>query len=181
MSDYLEFLKTLVDQKKTSGSDQSEEMLSYTKMSYQRVKRWLKTGKLLDEIEEALANIKSTQKWILLTEAWCGDAAHAYPFIKMMADSNDFISFEWKLRDENLELMDKYLTNGGRSIPKLIVHDENDSELYHWGPRPTHIQEHYLKRNEENMPYPEISIELQKMYNVDKGVTMQQEILALMI
>ncbi|OIQ37175.1 MAG: hypothetical protein BM555_01390 [Crocinitomix sp. MedPE-SWsnd] len=179
MSDYLEFVKDLVEQGKTTGTNQSEAMIGYTKMSLQRMKRWNKTSKLLPEMENRLSAINSSQKWILITEAWCGDAAHAYPFIKMMADKSDQISFEWKLRDENLELIDQYLTNGGRSIPKLIAFDEKGEELYNWGPRPAHIQEVYLKMRADETPYSEISIELQKMYNADKGETMQKEILNL--
>ena len=91
------------------------------------------------------------------------------------------ISFEWKWRDENLELMDQFLTNGGRSIPKLIVYNEKDEVLFDWGPRPQTIQTAYLKMKAENKPYEEISIELQKMYNADKGVSSQSEILAKLI
>jgi len=180
MSDYLEFVKDLVEQGKTTGPNQSEAMLDYTKMSLQRMKRWNKTGKLLPEMESAISKIDKPQKWVLITEAWCGDAAHAYQFIKKMAEFNENISFEWKLRDENLELIDQYLTNGGRSIPKLITFDEKGDELYNWGPRPAYIQEAYLKMKSDGLPFEESSVELQKMYNADKGETMQREILELM-
>ena len=180
MSDYFEFVKDLVDQEKTSGPNQSEDMVGYTKMSLQRMKRWNKVGILLPEMEAKLAQIDAPQKWILITEAWCGDAAHAFMFIQKMAESNQHITFEWKLRDENLELIDQYLTNGGRSIPKLIAFDKDGKELYNWGPRPKHIQETYLMLREAGVPYSEISIELQKLYNADKGVSMQKELLELM-
>ncbi|MFT4600972.1 MAG: hypothetical protein ACI857_001149 [Arenicella sp.] len=180
MSEYLDYVKDLVEQGKSSGENQSEAMVGYTKMSLQRMKRWNKTGKLLAEMEIAMSKIDVPQKWTLLTESWCGDAAHAIMFIKKMAESNSNITFEWLLRDENLELMDKHLTNGGRSIPKLIVQDENGKDLYDWGPRPAHLQEVYLKMRADDIPYGDISIELQKMYNSDKGETMQKEILELM-
>lgn len=179
MSDYFEFVKELVENGKTTGTNQSEDMLGYTKMSLQRMKRWNKVGKLLPEMEAKLATIQTAQKWTLITEAWCGDAAHAFMFIKKMADSNENISFDWKLRDENLELIDQYLTNGGRSIPKLIAVDGAGKEIFNWGPRPKHIQETYLKLRTDGVPYSEISIELQKLYNADKGVSMQREILDL--
>ncbi|MEO9532097.1 MAG: thioredoxin family protein [Crocinitomicaceae bacterium] len=180
MSDYFEFVQELVAEGKTTGPNQSEDMVGYTKMSLQRMKRWNKVGVLLPEIEQKLSEITSPQNWTLITEAWCGDAAHAFMFIKKMADSNAHINFDWKLRDENLELMDQYLTNGGRSIPKLIAFDAEGNELFNWGPRPKHIQETYLKLRETGVPYSEISIELQKLYNADKGVSMQKELLELM-
>ena len=84
-----------------------------------------------------------------------------------------------KLRDENLELIDRYLTNGGRSIPKLIAFDEYGNELFNWGPRPKHIQEALNKMRADNLPFNEILIESQKLYNEDKGESMQREILEL--
>jgi hypothetical protein len=179
MIDYFEFVQNLVEQGKTTGDNQSEDMLGYTKMSLQRMKRWNKVGQLIPEMEAKIATITAPQKWILITEAWCGDAAHAFMFIQKIADSNENITFDWKLRDENLELIDKYLTNGGRSIPKLIALNENDKEIFSWGPRPKHIQERYLKLRAEEVPYSEISIELQKLYNTDKGASMQKELLEL--
>lgn len=180
MTDYFEFVSQLVDERKTTGANQSESMIHYTKLSQQRMKRWFKTGKLIPDLEAKLAEIREAQTWIVITEAWCGDAAHAFAFIKKMADSNDHIKLDWKLRDENPELIDAHLTNGGRSIPKLIVNDESGNELYSWGPRPEHIQAKYLELNNNNVPYEQIQTELQKMYNADKGVSMQKEILALM-
>lgn len=180
MLDYFEFVKDLVAHEKTSGENQNDDMVGYTKMSLQRMKRWHKVGTLEPEMEAKLAQIDAPQKWILITEAWCGDAAHAFMFIQKMADSNQNIAFEWKLRDENLDLIDKYLTNGGRSIPKLIAFDKDGAELFNWGPRPKHIQETYLQLKNDGVPYSEISIELQKLYNADKGVSMQREILQLM-
>ena len=180
MTDYFEFVSQLVEEGKTTGANQSESMIHYTVLSQQRMKRWFKTGKLIPDLEAKLAEIKEDQTWIIITEAWCGDAAHAFAFIEKMADTNDHIKLEWKLRDENPELIDAHLTDGGRSIPKLIVYDETEKELYSWGPRPKHIQTKYLVLKKSSTPSAQIQTELQKMYNTDKGVTMQKEILALM-
>lgn len=180
MTNYYNFVQELAEQKKTSGNNQSESLIHYTELSAQRMKRWMKIGQILPEVEERLKSIKKPQKWILLTESWCGDAAHTIMFIEKMADLNDAINLEWKLRDENLELMDKYLTNGGRSIPKLIAFDQNGKELFNWGPRPRKIQEAFLEMKAQNLPYEEVSLELQKLYNEDKGVSVQLEIVALM-
>ena len=53
-----------------------------------------------------------------------------------MAEVNSNINLQLVLRDENLELMDLFLTNGGRSIPKLIALDKDLNILFTWGPRP---------------------------------------------
>lgn len=180
MTDYLSFVDQLVAEKKTSGPNQSESMIHYTELALKRMKRWLKTGEILPEMKEAILAIDQPQHWVILTEAWCGDAAHSFMFIEKMADLNDKITLEWKLRDENLDLMDLYLTNGGRAIPKLIAYDENGKELFNWGPRPKDIQDKYWEMKNAGVPYKEASIELQKMYNEDKGVSMQKEILKLL-
>ena len=180
MTNYFDFVNKLVAEGKTSGSNQSESMIYYTELAAQRMKRWKKVRELIPEIKEFLENNTDKQKWVVLTEAWCGDAAHAWMFFEKMADASPKISLEWKLRDENLELMDQHLTNGGRAIPKLISYDENGNELFTWGPRPKHIQEKYWEMRNAEMDYKEIMLEIQKLYNEDKGETMQREILELM-
>lgn len=181
MTNYFDFVTQLVEEGKTTGANQSEAMIHYTQMSQQRMKRWLKTGKLLPDLEQKLSEIKEAQTWIIITEAWCGDAAHAFMFIQKMADCNEHIALEWKLRDEHPELIDKHLTNRGRAIPKLIVYNQAGEELYSWGPRPKHIQIVYWQLKNSGAPFSEITEELQKLYNVDKGVSMQKEILELIM
>ncbi len=181
MKEYVELIERLLTENKTTGDNHSEAMLHYTRMNLKRLNRWAAKGELLPETENALKSINEPQQWIVLTEAWCGDAAHSIAFIQKMADLNDNISITYKLRDENLELMDNYLTNGGRSIPKLIVRDEKGNDVFDWGPRPAHIQHEYLAMRTNEMPYDEISVALQKMYNKDKGASIQREITALLM
>lgn len=176
MKNYIKLIKTLLADNKTTGENHSEAMLQYTKMNLKRLERWLSKGELTEETKTIIAKINEKQHWIVLTEAWCGDAAHSLGFIHKMAELNPNITLEWKLRDENLELMDDYLTNGGRSIPKLIVRNKNGNDLFNWGPRPKHIQKQYLELKANGEPYENISIELQKLYNKDKGIAIQQEI-----
>jgi len=176
MKNYLDHIKNLLDQNKTTGTNHSEDMLNYTQLNVKRMERWLSVGEITEETRQQVMKISSPQTWTVLTEAWCGDAAHSSGFMYKMAVLNPLITFEWKLRDENLDLMDQYLTNGGRSIPKLIVTDALNKELFNWGPRPKEIQTIYLELKSKNTPYQEINIELQKLYNGDKGKSIQKEI-----
>lgn len=176
MEAYLKLIEDLLAQNKTTGTNHSEAMLNFTRLNVQRMQRWMKTLDLQEETKSTLSNINEKQKWTVLTEAWCGDAAHSMPILYKMAASNPLIEFEWKLRDENLELMDQYLTNGGRSIPKLIVTNRAGKELFHWGPRPEFIQKQFLQMKADQWTYDQINIELQKLYNADKGITVQREI-----
>lgn len=177
MKNYINQIEQLLAQNKTTGNNHSAEMLHYTRMNLARLKRWLSKGVILEEAKKVMQSITNQQHWIIITEAWCGDAAHSIAFIQKIADLTPLVSVTYKLRDENLELIDQYLTNGGRSIPKLIARDKNGNDLFDWGPRPAHIQKKYKEMKAKEIPYAEISIELQKCYNKDKGVSIQQEII----
>src|SRR5690554_7983143 len=116
------------------------------------MKRLDKTQQLLPEVIEAVKRISEKQLWMVLTESWCGDAAQNIPVLKKIADENPLIDFRLVLRDDNDDLMQKYLTNGGRSIPKLIAVSEGmEKELFAWGPRPQEAIEliHSLKEHKE--------------------------------
>lgn len=144
------------------------------------MKRWMKAGVMNPELEEAVKAISEPQTWVVLTEAWCGDAAHTVPFMALLAELNPNITLDIKMRDENLDLMDKYLTKGGRSIPKMIAFNASEQEVFNWGPRPKKMQEAFYEMKELNLPYSEVSESLQKMYNKDKGILFQEEFLGLL-
>ena len=119
--DYFALSQQYANEGKTSGEDQSESLVQYSKLNFSRMKRLVKTAKLSEEILSKLSEIQTPQKWLLISESWCGDAAQNLPFFNLMASANENIELRIVFRDENLELMDEYLTNGGRSIPKLIA------------------------------------------------------------
>ncbi|MFD2922762.1 thioredoxin family protein [Halobacillus naozhouensis] len=77
---------------------------------------------------------------IVITEDWCGDAMLNVPIYLRIAEAGG-IETRFLKRDENLELMDQYLTNGkSRSIPKIIVINKNGGEIFNWGPRAPKLQ-----------------------------------------
>jgi hypothetical protein len=167
----------LVIKGQTTGADQSEAFVHYTALNQQRMHRWKKTIQLLPSVENAIRAVTLPQTWLVLTEAWCGDAAHIIPVLHALATLNPLITLGFVFRDENPELMDRYLTNGvSRSIPKLIAVDTvTREELFTWGPRPAPLQTTFLKMRDDGMAYAAIKEELQRWYNKDKAVTIQQE------
>ena len=171
----------LLAQGRTTGPNQSQDFIHYTQLNQQRMHRIEKTTEVLPAVKEAIGSILRPQTWLVLTEAWCGDAAQSVPVIYTLAQLNPLIDLRLLLRDENLELMDQYLTNGiSRSIPKLIGLDTaTREELFTWGPRPTALQESFMGMRSEGLPYDVIKEELQRWYNKDKTVAVQQEMAAL--
>jgi hypothetical protein len=150
--------------------------LEYVKLNLSRQNRWLKTGELTSETKSTIQSIQQKQQWLLITEPWCGDASHIVPFIVKMADLNPLITLDLQLRDSPESEIDNYLTNGGKSIPMLIVRNEDNSDLFHWGPRPADCQQLYLGLKDSNAPFEEVKITLQQWYNQNKGVDIQNEI-----
>lgn len=158
------------------------DALPYVKMNDQRMNRLDKTLVVLDEIKSFLKDFNSPVQWIVLSEGWCGDAAQALPVLNKMAELSDSIEFKIVLRDENEVLMNKFLTNGGKSIPKLlIVNPETFEVLADWGPRPAAaVQLMVDLKAKFGGITDEVKEELQKWYNTDKGISTQQEIVQIL-
>jgi hypothetical protein len=175
--EYLNRFDTILKQTNPTAPYDNPDYFNYLKLNESRQKRWLKKNTLNNEIKTKLLSIKEEQNWIIITEPWCGDAAHSIPFLKMMADINPLITLKFVWRDEPPFLIEEYLTNGGKSVPKLIVRNSNNKDLFTWGPRPKECQNLYLQLKEEKADFERMKIELQQWYNKDKGNTIQQEIL----
>ena len=179
--EFYQLVEQLVKDGKSTGEDQSEAMVNYTKLNFSRMKRILKTTPISDDVSSTVECLNEKLTWIVLAESWCGDAAQNIPVFAKIAEANPNIHLRILLRDENPEVMDQYLTNGGKSIPKLICVDENLNELGTWGPRPKFLQD-WLYENKANpkMEMSELKEQFQIWYTKDKGQTLQKEMVLLM-
>jgi hypothetical protein len=152
---------------------------NYAELNQKRQERWYNKGELTNDAKETLSRLNQNLNWILITEPWCGDAAHSSPFLSKLAEASEKIKLQIQLRDTNSEI-NNYLTHGGKSIPLLIVRDENGKDIFRWGPRPEGAQKIQLKNKESDKSDEEKRVELQKWYNTDKGVSIQREIILLL-
>ena len=180
--DYRSLMGELVKTQATTGVDQSEEMVAYTVLNEQRMKRWDKTIKVSAEAQETIASFKGDVTWLVLAECWCGDAAHVIPVINKVAECSANIHLKLVLRDENDALMQQFLTNGGKSIPKLIMIDNTSGEVLNtFGPRPTvatKLVQDY--KTEHGAVTEELKENLQMWYNKDKGQSTIADLLVLL-
>ncbi|CAM1346026.1 Thioredoxin [Tenacibaculum crassostreae] len=180
-TEYRDLVSGLLTEGKSTGLNQSEDLLNYSKLNDKRMKRLDKTIKLTDETLAKVKDIKEPQTWLVLTEGWCGDAAQNIPVINKIAEENTNINLKLVLRDENLELMDAFLTNGGRSIPKLIALDKDNQVINTWGPRPTEatqmVVDYKAKNGSLDATFKE---DLQVWYNKNKGVNTQEDIMSML-
>ncbi len=179
---YREMVSQLVAKSATTGKDQTEALVNYTKLNDRRMKRWDKTVKVSETIKEKISEFQNKITLLVLTESWCGDAAHIMPVINKVADLNDNIDYKVVLRDENPELMDAFLTNGGRSIPKLIMIDNTSGDVVNtFGPRPseaTHLVNVFKAAHGKLTP--EFKEDLQQWYNKNKGQNIIEDLLGML-
>lgn len=181
--EYLALTTQLVAERRTTGPNQSEAYVHYTELNLQRMQRLVRTVEITAELAAAVQAIETPQTWLVLTEPWCGDAAQNIPVIAKAAAFNPLITLRFILRDDNLDLMDQHLTDGGRGIPKLLIIDpRSEAVLTTWGPRPKGAQDMVIayKHMENKPPYEEFVVELQKWYAKDKTQSCQQELLAVL-
>jgi hypothetical protein len=176
-AEYIKLIDDLLLDGKTTGPNQSEAMFNYGKLNRQRMHRLEKTVVLSETLREKLQNNKRKMIWLILTEGWCGDAAQNIPVIEKIAEaSGGTIETRYVLRDENLELMDAYLTFNARSIPKLIALDaESLEEIGTWGPRPAAAMDLFFELKNRDLEKPLIMENMQRWYIADKNQTIQAE------
>lgn len=185
---YRQLINELLTQNKTTGSVQSDALLHYTLLNVTRMNRLDKTTILTADALEKLAQINEPQIWLVLTEAWCGDAAQSLPVMNKLAEANPNIILRLVLRDENLGIMDAFLTNGARSIPKLLVLDAETLEVFAtWGSRPKALQDILLPQLQSIKQIEDLELRKQRMdewktlaqswYNKDKTHSIQEDLL----
>ena len=85
---------------------------------------------------------------LVITEPWCGDSLAIFPLVARLFNEAG-CEVRVVRRDEHPELIDQYLTNGGRAIPMVIVMDAALRERFHWGPRPREAQDIVPKHKED--------------------------------
>jgi len=177
---YMELSKRLFEQGKTTSQDphyNEDWVLNLTKLNLQRIARLEKNTTLAPFLLQKIESLEKKLIWVVLVESWCGDVAQNLPVIWLVAEqSKGKIELRLLLRDENLDVMDMFLTNGGRSIPKLICLDENLNVLSTWGPRPQPVQALMQTAKAEGKSREEIQEMVHSWYAKDKTQTLQNEL-----
>lgn len=164
----------------TEADESALEKLEFTKLNLHRTGRISRTWQPTADLAGLLARLNTKQTWLVLTEPWCGDSAQCLPCLVTMAQQQPNITVRLVLRDENLDLMDRYLTNGSRSIPRLVAFDTEGHELFQWGPRPAAAQEVFQAAKDEGLEKPDILERLHLFYGRNRGVALDAEFVTLL-
>jgi hypothetical protein len=181
-SEYKKVVSDLLVEGKSTGNQQSEDLLQYSVLNEIRLKRLDKTIIITEEIKSKLKALKKEYIWLVIAEGWCGDAAQILPIVNKMALETDKIKFKIIFRDSNDDLMNQYLTNGGRAIPKLLIIDKELGKVCcHWGPRPNGAVDLINNYKAQfGVVDQEGKAQLQLWYLHDKGHSVQNEIMEIM-
>ena len=179
---YYRLMQKLVQDKYTTGDVLSDSHVNFTLLNEKCMSRWNKRLKVSNKDKKEIMKFNSEMIWLIISESWCGDAAHILPVLNAVAELNDHFDLRIALRDDNKELMNLFLTDGKRAIPKLIMLNSNTLEVIDsYGPRPfivTEIVEDFKTKNGQLTP--DFKEHLQHWYNQDKGQTIIHDLIDLL-
>ena len=136
-------------------------------------------AKVPDELLRRAETIGGRWRFLVIAEDWCGDAFNTVPFLQKFVDAVDGWEMRYVRRDENPELMNRYLTDGARSIPIVVALDEDGTEAAWWGPRPVELQT-YFRTQRGVLEKGELYKDLRTWYARDRGRTTLAEVLDLL-
>ena len=177
---YRKLINTLHDEGKVTGPSQSPELLEYSKLNVHRMDRWDKHASFSDNTVQAIEGLDRSLDILVITEGWCGDAAQIVPVVEKLSKISSNIKTHYILRDENLEIMDMFLTNGkSRSIPIFVV-IENGQVVGKFGPRPVPAQEVIDQLKAENAGMDVVKEKLHLWYARDKHKAIEEEFVAVL-
>lgn len=175
-SQYLKLVKDLVEKESTTG-EINPDHVKLTSLNLKRKQRLNRNIKLTPKQEERFKNLKTSQTWLVILESWCPDGAQTIPILNKIAEASENIDLRIVLRDDNPELMDNFLTNGTRSIPKLIILDRDMDVLATWGPRSAPATKMVMDYKKEfGKIDASFKAKLQVFYNKDKGLSIINEL-----
>ena len=177
---YLDMMATEAAQDTAGFSAEDVQQVEFTRLNLHRSRRIARTYKMDRELARLLDGIAQPQLWMVLTEPWCGDSAQCLPYIALLADRNPHIDLRVLLRDDNLDIMNLYLTNGTLSIPQLVVFADDGRELFRWGARPVAAQEVFVAAKAAGLEKPQIMEKLHLWYGRNRGEALEAEFIALL-
>jgi hypothetical protein len=146
---------------------------------------WARRARIEDDARARLEALPGRRRVLVLTEAWCGDAARSVPALAAAFDLAGDVEHRYLDVEAHPEVMDRFLTHGGRAVPMVVVQDEHGRLLGVWGPRPAPLQAMLRARiRTEGRPGPDdvaaFYAPIMGWYGTDGGRTVVEEILMIL-
>lgn len=178
---YLEYWNDIVSEKSAEAVRYKEQNLyKYAETALEITQKVEKTltleKKLFNEIIKWCKTSPFSLNMSMIAEPWCGDISHILPVLyAIQVASEDKISVSVYLRDSNEELMNLFLTNGGKAIPILLFLNQNIL-IAKWGPRTAAATEKLKELKALNLPTSDLYRQLSAWYEQDKTKAFQDEL-----
>ena len=163
-------------EKSLNGGIYSDEYTSYLSLNLTRFNRITKTFSPSQAFIDLASEVKKKSHWIIITEPWCGDAAQSVPVLLRLIEVIPNATYSLELRDSG-NIIDAYLTDGGKAIPKVVVRNEQQEDMFVWGARPEILQALFLEGKRRGVEKTDLQEMLHTWYAKDGGRTLEQEIL----
>ena len=177
---YMAIMEEQAGQDPEGLDEEAAQKVEFTRLNLHRSQRIDRTYQPAAPLIGLMAAMVQPQLWLVVTEPWCGDSAQCVPYFAALARGNENIDLRYVLRDENLDIMDEFLTDGKRSIPQLVALDEEGEVLFRWGPRPAAAQAVFDQARSEELEKPDLLERLHLFYGRDRGKALEQEIMSLL-
>jgi hypothetical protein len=81
---YKDLIERLLKEGRSTGPNQSQELLQYSELNVHRMNRVEKTTVLIEDLSATIDLIEQPQIWLILAEGWCGDAAQTIPIFHLI-------------------------------------------------------------------------------------------------
>lgn len=168
-NEYDELFERLNNEKRTTGIEQNENLINYIQLNWQRNKRVKKKIIPSDDVIQRINTNQTKSTIFVITEPWCGDSVFSLTPLGNIQQAGGDIDIRVILRDQEEDVINNYLTNGSKSIPKMILF-RGKHEVTTWGPRPKELSELIMKfKSTEGFTKEELAKKIQLWYNKDKG------------
>ena len=168
----------------TPRDEQDAPYDQYIPINQKRVKRIRKAlakKGLRDELGAVATALPRGVRMLVLNEFWCGDGAQILPVHEaVVLASQGTVDVRVLMRDDNLDVMDLFLTNGGRSIPKTVLLNQECQVLSTWGPRPEEAMDLVKRIKSDPAIAHTYSREVHKWYTQDATQATQAELAVLL-
>ena len=113
----------------------------YSRYNMERQERVENLWAASKSFARAVMSVPGPSDWLFITDDWCVDSAYSLPLVRWGSQQRDDITLRILLKDDHMDIMDRFLTNGKRSIPKFVGLDPEGRDLFNWGPQPTAIRD----------------------------------------
>ena len=179
--EYYATAKKYVESEDRPDLYQNEKMQRYTSENIKRMDHILQTIHIESKLYNALSAIHTDMVWLVLTEPWCGDASQVVPVLHTIASCTERVDFRILQSDLHPEILSAYLTDGSRSIPKLIcLKADTLDEIGTWGPRPAALHQIVQAHKDDmSISFGAKVRMVHEWYDTDKTASIQDEFIDL--